>query len=239
MVASARVVTDMRGILGIARKLGLRTGEMPGWTTRGRSILTPVKAIAHHTAATIDVDRILRDGRPGLTGPLANFALHADGAFIAVAAGTANHAGEGIIANAACYGTECTGPPIIGPRYAAYVRSQAAICLWHKWQPGNVLGHCESCLPVGRKPDPDFTPASCATDMGRFRAAVAAVMTDFRTGDDMTPEEVRAIVRDENSKLYRLLARGVIMETGEVSAAHQHNSLEAIRDAIDEQAPTP
>jgi hypothetical protein len=89
------------------------------------------------------------------------------------------------------------------------------------------------------RPHSAFHSTACPGDELRAWITTGVPVPTPPQEDDMTPEEVRAIVRDENSKLYRLLARGVIMETGEVSGAHQHNSLEGIRDAIDEQAPTP
>jgi peptidoglycan hydrolase-like protein with peptidoglycan-binding domain len=179
MTASARTAEDMRGILGIARKLGLRTFEVPGWESRGLGELNPKKLLGHHTAAEVDVDRLLRDGRSDLRGPLCNFALHRDGAFGAVAAGRANHAGPGIVPSSASYGTETTGPipiagtgPVAFPQYRAFVLSQAAICIWHGWQASNWLGHRESARPLGRKIDPAF-------DCGRFRADMAEVIADW------------------------------------------------------------
>jgi hypothetical protein len=88
------------------------------------------------------------------------------------------------------------------------------------------------------RPHSWFKPTACPGD--ELRAWITAglsvptLTTTTTAEDDMTADEVRAIIAEENAKLYRLLARGVLMDTGQVSAAHQKVSLEAIRDELDE-----
>jgi hypothetical protein len=197
-VVSDRAVPDMRGILGIAAQLGLTTFELPGWERRGLGAMTPLKLIGHHTAVEADIDRLLVEGRRDLRGPLNNFAQHRDGSFGTVAAGRANHAGPGIVASSVSYGTETTGPvPATGtgpgafPQYDAYVRSQAAICIWHGWHAANWLGHRESARPLGRKVDPAF-------DCDRFRADMAQVIADWHRSP--APEPTLPITRGQRGQ---------------------------------------
>jgi hypothetical protein len=158
----------MRAIARECRRRGLRVVAMPGWETRGLGRLDPRHVICHHTAAARDVDRLLRDGRADLRGPLCNFALHADGAVVLTAAGRANHAGRGIIPSSAAYGIEATGPPF--PNYDAYVQLCAAIRAHHGWGADRVVAHKETARPRGRKIDPSF-------DMGTFRADVSSALS--------------------------------------------------------------
>lgn len=160
------VAGDMRGIADRCRGYGLRVLAMPGWERRSRGPINPSYVVCHHTAASRDVDALLRDGRADLAGPLCNFALHADGTVVLVAAGRANHAGVSRITNAQSYGIEATGPPF--PNYDAYVRLVAAIRAHHQWGSDRVLGHKEICHPRGRKIDPTF-------DMGTFRSRVSTL----------------------------------------------------------------
>lgn len=73
----------------------------PGWETRGRpdGSFTPRGIMLHHdaspTGSTSSGVDVIRDGRPGLEGPLAQLWLDYYGAWHVVAAGRANHAGEG------------------------------------------------------------------------------------------------------------------------------------------------
>jgi len=164
----------MRAIGALARDAGLRVVEASGWTDRGRtwSTLRPEYVVCHHTAATIDVDRVLIDGRSDLPGPLCNFALHGDDTVVLIASGLANHAGVATISSDQAYGIEATGPtpagafgPAAFSNYDAYIVLVAAIRLHHGWGTGRVVGHKEIARPLGRKIDPSF-------DMTAFRAAV-------------------------------------------------------------------
>src|ERR1041385_5319638 len=79
---------------------GLKVAEQPGWRTRGRGDVGPTKGvICHHPAGPptgiMPSLGTITNGRPGLTGPLAQLGLGRDGTFFVVAAGRANHAGAG------------------------------------------------------------------------------------------------------------------------------------------------
>jgi hypothetical protein len=84
----------------VLRAAGCRVVEEDGWKTRGRDgAFDPEAVMLHHDASPAGetsggVD-VIRDGRPGLEGPLSQLWLSFDGTWHVVAAGRANHAGEG------------------------------------------------------------------------------------------------------------------------------------------------
>jgi hypothetical protein len=106
------------GIANRLRAAGLRVTECSGWQSRGSSSFTPRGSVNHHTAgpssgATPSLNTCI-NGRSDLAGPLCNVmqSREPDGNDIAyvVAAGRANHAGEGgwqgLSGNSSVYGLE-------------------------------------------------------------------------------------------------------------------------------------
>jgi hypothetical protein len=106
------------GLANRLRAAGLRVVECSGWQSRGSSSFTPRGSVNHHTAggpsgATPSLN-ICINGRSDLEGPLCNVmqSREPDGRDIAyvVAAGRANHAGEGgwkgLSGNSSVYGLE-------------------------------------------------------------------------------------------------------------------------------------
>lgn len=84
----------------VLRDAGCTVVEEDGWKTRGRDgSFTPKAIMLHHDASpageTSNGVDVIRDGRPGLAGPLSQLWLSYDGVWHVVAAGRANHAGEG------------------------------------------------------------------------------------------------------------------------------------------------
>src|SRR5690348_10467069 len=80
---------------------GLKVAEQPGWRTRGHGDIGQVRGvICHHTAGPAKGNmpslRVVTEGRPDLSGPLAQLCLGRDGTFFVVAAGRAFHAGAGM-----------------------------------------------------------------------------------------------------------------------------------------------
>ena len=127
------------------------------------STMHPRAVTCHHTAAPIDVDRILREGRADLPGPLCNWALHLDGSWWLVASGRANHAGVGALTSSESYGIECTGPVPTGntgvdafPMYDSYVARGGLHLEVEGWDARVVYAHKETAPPDCRKPDPAF-----------------------------------------------------------------------------------
>lgn len=83
------MLTDLATVL---RAAGLKVQEVPGWKTRGHGQMTSVETIAcHHTAGPKTGNYpslgVVRDGRPGLDGPLAQLGLARDGTWLVIAAG--------------------------------------------------------------------------------------------------------------------------------------------------------
>lgn len=173
----------------LRRAPALRIIEEPGWRTRGHGPMRSVDGVvAHHTAGPVTGDapslRVVRDGRPGLSGPLAQLFLARSGVVHVVAAGLAYHAGQVTAvtyANGRRIGieAEATGrdnvptdwPPA---QMTAYAQLCAALCLGYHFDPDDVLGHKEVAYPLGRKIDPNF-------GMSAFRTRVDAEL-DRLTG---------------------------------------------------------
>jgi hypothetical protein len=167
---------------------GLKVVEQPGWQTRGRGDLGIIKGVmCHHTAGPLDAVMpsldIVTNGRPDLPGPLAQLCLGRDGTFFVIAAGQANHAGEGnwrgiSTGNSSFIGIEAentgeTSGPRADPwppaQLDAYRRGVAALLKKIGANEQMCCGHKEYALPAGRKCDPSF-------DMDDFRRQVAVIM---------------------------------------------------------------
>ena len=94
------MLTDLADVL---RSADLNVIEEPGWKTRGHGVMASVKSIlCHHTAGPATGDypslQIVRDGRPDLSGPLAQLGLSRSGLWYVIAAGRSYHAGKTIAA---------------------------------------------------------------------------------------------------------------------------------------------
>lgn len=176
------MLTDLADIL---RNAGLTVEEVEGWKTRGHGVMTSVKGIlAHHTAGAATGDfpslRIVRDGRPDLSGPLSQLGLGRSGKWYVIAAGKSYHAGatidDSIFGNSNAIGieAEATGVPSTNVghanwpevQYQSYIRGVKALQAAYGIPAARVLGHKEAAVPAGRKPDPNFS-------MAEFRAALA------------------------------------------------------------------
>jgi hypothetical protein len=87
------------GIATRLRNAGLSVVEVDGWQTRGSSSFTPRGSVNHHTAgpATGNIPSLdtLIYGRSDLPGPLCNVAQARNNDVYVIAAGRANHAGDG------------------------------------------------------------------------------------------------------------------------------------------------
>jgi N-acetyl-anhydromuramyl-L-alanine amidase AmpD len=167
---------------------GLKVAEQPGWRTRGHGDVGTIRGVmCHHTAGPpngiMPSLGIVTNGRPDLPGPLAQLCLGRDGTFFVVAAGRANHAGQGnwqgiTTGNSSFIGIEAentghtSGPqadPWPAVQLDAYRRGVAALLKKIGADEAMCCGHKEYALPAGRKSDPTF-------DMSEFREQVAAIM---------------------------------------------------------------
>ncbi len=162
------------------RKSGLPVEEVPGWQSRGHGQMIAVNSIvAHHTATSgkalgdYPSLRIVRDGRPDLTGPLSQLGLGRNGTVYVIAAGVCWHAGATFFArqdNWHAIGIEAEHDglsPWPPAQHDAYVRLVDALATHYGVPLSNVQGHKEVAAPLGRKIDPNF-------DMTAFRQAIAA-----------------------------------------------------------------
>jgi len=193
----------------VARRTGYPVVEVKGWKTRGRpGEMLGVKTITcHHTAnggapGVYPSLRVVRDGRKGLPGPLAQYGLGRDGTIFVIAAGRCNHAGVsrssaytnpyaiGIEAEAVGVpGTESDWPPVQMDAYARLCR--ALVEEFQAATVADVLGHKETCAPVGRKADPSF-------NMGAFRNKVFSVdlrkpIANQEVEVSLSPQDIEAI----------------------------------------------
>src|SRR5438132_13295036 len=150
---------------------GLKVAEQPGWRTSGHGDVGTIRGvICHHTAGPLAGNApslgIVTNGRPDLSGPLAQLCLGRDGTFFVVAAGRAFHAGAGVwqgitTGNTSFIGIEAenTGlpnDPWPAVQVEAYQRGVAAI-LKHIGKGAEFCaGHKEYAKPKGRKTDPSF-----------------------------------------------------------------------------------
>lgn len=85
----------------VLREAGLQVRDDGGWLSRGRPwAFDPVGVLMHHTAFRATGANpqpalaTVRDGRPGLRGPLCHVLVARDGTCHLISAGRANHAGE-------------------------------------------------------------------------------------------------------------------------------------------------
>lgn len=186
----------LTGLADTLREAGVKVVEVNGWKTRGHGGMTDVKGVTcHHTASGRSKTPKLglttvTNGRPGLEGPLAHLYLDRDGTWYVVAAGLCYHAGVsrqtdmtnshriGIEANAAGDGWDEDWPAIQMVSYAIGCR---ALSKRYGFGVSEILGHKETCSPVGRKIDPSF-------NMGDFRDLVrSAELNDLE--DDLNLED--------------------------------------------------
>lgn len=198
-----RLLTDLAAA---CRSSGLRVVEIAGWQQRGRPATTggfdPRGVVAHHTAGAQDgmsAIPLLRDGRPGLPGPLCQLGLGRDGTVYVIAAGRANHAGpsrnNGFMragdGNRQAIGIEAMNSGFEGwsvVQIVAYHRLCRALCEWYGWPLWHVLGHGETS--TAGKWDPGFN--SRMIDMHQFRTAIEKTgVIDM----PLTKQEIDAIAR--------------------------------------------
>ena len=168
---------------------GLRVIEEPGWSSRGTGgRFDPIGVLCHHTAGAATGDlpslRVVRDGRTGLSGPLAQLMLSRSGVYHVIAAGRANHAGAGSArwvpgndGNRHLCGIEAES---VGSRddwtpaqRVAYPQGVAALCRWMGVRSNRVLAHRE--WAPDRKIDPAFW------DMDAMRAEVDRLLSGATT----------------------------------------------------------
>lgn len=157
----------------VARRTGFPVVEVAGWRERGHGAMSDVQGVVcHHTAGWGDL-HVVRDGRPGLDGPLSQFWLRRDGAIHLVAAGRCWHNAPSTSAhhtNSVSIGIEAENDgraPWPKVQLDAYKALCAELCRAYGLPASRVRGHKEVNTS---KPDPH------SIDMDDFRADVARLM---------------------------------------------------------------
>jgi hypothetical protein len=210
----------LKQLADVARRTGFPVTECGGWRTRGHGAQPEVRGIvAHHTAGRNDL-HVVRDGRPGLPGPLSHFWLQHTGRIWVVAAGKCYHNAPSTSAmhdNGSSIGIEAENdgyerwPDV---QVDAFKALSAALCAEFGLSASRVMGHKE----VQRgKPDPH------GINMTGFRADVARLME----GDDV---DIDAVWHDARIKLNK-----GDKDESSVSPAAYLQRLETEQDAIKAQ----
>ena len=182
------------------RKSGLNVAEVSGWRTRGKALAAVKTIVVHHTATSAAAKGdyptlgIVRDGRPGIPGPLSQIGLGRTGHVYVIASGKANHAGavhRTTWGNAYSIGIEAEHPGGSTPwppgQYDAYVRLCAALVRHYGLTVGDVRGHKEVAFPAGRKTDPNF-------NMTAFRARVREALAGTSASGSTAPVDGKLVV---------------------------------------------
>ncbi|MDQ1016702.1 hypothetical protein QFZ43_003251 [Streptomyces afghaniensis] len=189
-------------VLAQFKKFGIPYAEYKDWKTHNRNhkgAWGPVHGLmVHHTGSdSKDQRELLYKGTADLPGPLCHFGLDQAGKIHLVGWGRANHAGSGdddvldaVIAekpipvdnesntdgNSRFYGIEIwySGThPMTDAQYATLRLLAAAICDFHGWDEGSVIGHGEWGSPG--KWDPGYKPGKMM-DMDAVRSDIKATL---------------------------------------------------------------
>ncbi len=185
-----------------ARKSGLKVVEVGGWKSRVHGGMNgKPKGVVCHWTATPDTSspgtsypslRVVRDGRTGLPGPLANLGLGRDGTVYVIAAGLAYHAGSGYYSGIGSNGNynllgieadEGGDGDWTEAMLDAYPRLCAALAKHYGFSVSKVIGHHE--WAPGRKIDINSWPGGMAAFRARVRTLVNQVGS--KTELDETP----------------------------------------------------
>lgn len=163
---------------------GLKVVWVAGWKSRGRATMGTIQTITlHHTATPRSFKRgteyptlnVIKNGRPGLSGPLAQLGLGRTGVVYVFAAGRANHAGVSratSMTNSHAIGIEAEGAMEAWPtaQYQAYLRLVRALIDEFDLGTSRALRHAETCSPPGRKTDASFSGPAFRKALGTIKS---------------------------------------------------------------------
>lgn len=171
--------TMFTGLARVAKKTGFPVEEVAGWEKTGHGGMDSCSTIViHHTAGAdngkdYNSYNTVKNGRPGLPGPLAQYGIGRNtGKVIVFAAGKSWHAGK--VAKTAHNNDNAIGIEIenngVGEKYSDNAYNSAVALAGELVKEfglsvNDVLGHKEIAVPKGRKIDPSFA-------MGKFREDV-------------------------------------------------------------------
>lgn len=198
-------LTDLADAL---RNAGIGVWESPGWRGRGHGPMSGVRGILiHHTAGGGSNDwRVVQNGRPGLSGPLAQMTFERNGGVRLLAAGQCWHSGNGThpavggsVGNRRLIGIEGVsrgvGDDWTEAQRREYPRVAAALCRHYRLPASAVIGHKEYATPRGRKIDPH------PWDMNHFRREVARHLRGGAPRPAPAPAPRRARLTEDHTML--------------------------------------
>ncbi|HEY9371033.1 peptidoglycan recognition protein family protein [Streptomyces sp.] len=177
-------------LAAVARRTGHKVVEVSGWKTRGHGPQPEVRGVVcHHTAGPAGGGNypslaVVRDGRPGLDGPLSQFGLGRDGTIYVIAAGRCWHNAPSTSANhtnSRSLGIEAENngkQPWPDIQLDAYRKLCAELCREFGLTASRVKGHKEVNT---QKPDPH------GVNMNHFREDVAALLKGKPAPADPSP----------------------------------------------------
>ncbi|MDB5684869.1 MAG: N-acetylmuramoyl-L-alanine amidase protein [Sphingomonas bacterium] len=232
---------------------GLKVAEQPGWTTRGRRDVGPIRGVmCHHTAnrhpGNMPSLALITEGRAGLPGPLAQLGLGRDGTYYVIAAGLANHAGRGMWQGVSSGNTSFIGieaehqgtaaVPWPDVQLDAYRRGVAAILDRIGAPAAMCCGHKEYRLPAGYKVDPTFEMAPFRRSVQAIQAGAGAVRATIPIADAAARPTLRRGARGEAVKIVQArigaAADGIFGAGTEAAVrAFQRIKGDPVRDAAD------
>ena len=166
------------------KRAGVKYRAQSGWRSRGRGAMGSIASImCHHTAGPASGNtpslNVVTNGRPGLSGPLAQLFLARDGTVILVAAGRANHAGRvssNRYSNSHSIGIEAEATGVSSwpaAQLDAYAKLCKALIDEFNLPVSRVIGHKEAAVPRGRKIDPNFNMNDFRKKVGGSKGGVS------------------------------------------------------------------
>lgn len=166
------------------KRAGVKYRAQSGWRNRGRGTMGSIQSImCHHTAGPASGNtpslNVVTNGRPGLSGPLAQLFLARDGTVILVAAGRANHAGRvssNRYSNSHSIGIEAEATGVSSwpaAQMDAYAKLCKALIDEFNLPVSRVIGHKEAAVPRGRKIDPNFNMNDFRKKVGGSKGGVS------------------------------------------------------------------
>jgi hypothetical protein len=197
----------IRAVVAEVETLRIPVQFVPGWETRGRpGTFRPRGLVLHHTGLPDDLVSdypsftIVRDGRPGLAGPLANFGIgRKTGTVFVFAAGVANHAGggnwKGLQGNASVWGIDAenkgVGEPWTDVALRTYVALAGALARHTGFTTDMIAGHREWRANEPPHPGKKNKIDPTGIDLDQFRLDVAAFLGGAPPEHDTLREDER------------------------------------------------
>lgn len=176
-----------------ARETGYPVNENTGWQSRGHGGMTAAHGVVNHwtagpaqaaTTRNYPSLAVVRDGRPGLDGPLAGLGLGFDGTIEVIAAGRCYHAGVSAWRGETDLNDTFVGVEVESPGGFVYTAAQndclprlnAALLRRMARSEAWATAHYEVATPAGRKPDgPSRDMPAWRQVVGRYLANPAQI----------------------------------------------------------------